>query len=123
MVPWCPQAPPVHRLDGFWRYERRPGRGIALSFGRGSSPPPWPAAPAPRSAREPAAPAPPPPAPPAHASGVRVLCYCGTSFHFAGQSGVCPHCAQLAEWPTMGVVEREMRSDLDSLLAPYDPSD
>lgn len=112
MVPWSAQAPPTRRLDGRWRYERRPGRGIALSYGHDAS-----AAPAPPT------PEPPPSPPPLDRRGTRVLCYCGTSFSFDGPSGVCPHCAQLAEWPTIGLVEREMRSDLDALLGPEQPVD
>ena len=72
----------------------------------------------PRRAPERSPSSPPPPGP-----GVRVLCYCGTSFSFDGGSGVCPHCAQLAEWPTVGLVEREMRADLDALLGPDQPVD
>ena len=68
-------------------------------------------------------PASPAPEPPPAQHNVRVLCYCGTSFSFDGGSGLCPHCAQLAEWPTTGLVEREMRADLDALLGPDQPVD
>jgi hypothetical protein len=41
-------------------------------------------------------------------------------FTFEGNAGVCPGCGRPAEWPTMGVVEREMRSDLEELLRAYE---
>jgi hypothetical protein len=47
---------------------------------------------------------------------VRVLCYCGVLFTFDGDAAMCPGCGQRAEWPTMGVLEREMRSDLEELF-------
>jgi hypothetical protein len=94
------------RLTGRWRYHRATGRGIALSYDRGESGPPaaTPARPEPRSPLVTQSPV------------VRVLCYCGEEFTFEGDSGSCPGCGELAEWRTMGVVEREMRSDLDELL-------
>jgi hypothetical protein len=52
---------------------------------------------------------------------VRVLCSCGEFFSFDDDAGACPRCGRLAEWPTMGVVEREMRSDLEDLLRIHEP--
>jgi hypothetical protein len=96
------------RFAGRWRYNRFTGRGIALSYGGSAGGPP---------------PEPPvqPSSPPATRSpAVRVLCYCGTLFAFDGEQGICPGCGQPAEWPTMGEIEREMRSDLDELLSAYE---
>lgn len=125
------------RLSGRWRYERRAGRGIALCYERGTSgagaapAAPAPASPArltpvvhsqrtePPGRRAPgirAAPEGRTPAPLTNSSGIRVLCYCGTDFTFDGDAGSCPGCGERAEWPTMNVVEREMRQDLEELL-------
>jgi hypothetical protein len=145
------------RFGGRWRYDRRSGRGIALSYYRGAGggsaadqhvgarwrfhrlagrgiavryerPRPDPPV---TEARPPSAPAPVPPAPPAPPAllpraeiaehdGVRVLCFCGEFFSFDGDQGLCPNCGRCADWPTMGVVEREMRADLDELLSGHD---
>jgi hypothetical protein len=105
------RPPDVHaggRFAGRWRYNRFAGRGIALSYDGSASEPP-PAPPAPQAS---------PPA--THSPAVRVLCYCGNLFTFDGDEGICPGCGRLAEWPTMGEIEREMRSDLDELLSAHE---
>jgi hypothetical protein len=104
------RAQDVHaggRFSGRWRYDRAAGRGVALCYDRGVS-----RAPAPTSA--------PPQAPPTLSPVVRVLCYCGDFFTFAGEGGICPSCGQPAEWPTMGQLEREMRTDLEELLRAHE---
>jgi hypothetical protein len=116
--PLAARLPDVHaggRLTGRWRFNRVAGRGIALSYDRILSE----ALAATRVSEAPAAaPAHPEPISPAatRSAMVRVLCYCGEDFTFEGGEGICPGCGQPAEWPTMGVIEREMRSDLDELL-------
>jgi hypothetical protein len=119
------------RLNGHWRYNAASGRGIAVTYDpvvsepSGATPklpdpvsPPQPrAVPPPRTA--PPRPAPPRPraGPPTYSpGGVRVLCSCGDVFTFDGEAAACPTCGRTAAWPTMGVVEREMRSDLEELL-------
>jgi hypothetical protein len=97
------------RLTGRWRYNGAAGRGIALSYDQNVSGTPA-ATPAPP---EPIAPA------PTHSGVVRVLCSCGEVFTFEGDAGVCPGCGRAAEWPTMGEIEREMRSDLEELLSAH----
>jgi len=98
------------RLSGRWRYNGVAERGIALSYDRVLIEPP--AAPPPRP--EPVSP------PVSNSTLVRVLCYCGEDFTFEGDAGICPRCGEQAEWPTMGVVEREMRSDLSELLRAHE---
>jgi hypothetical protein len=51
---------------------------------------------------------------------VRVLCYCGALFTFDGDTARCPSCGEPAEWPTMGVLERELRADLEELFREYE---
>jgi hypothetical protein len=108
-VPPALRGPDVHaggRFTGRWRYNRVAGRGIALSYDESAA-----ARPAPPAADpEPKSPV------PTHSPVVRVLCSCGDEFTFEGEAGICPGCGRAAEWPTMGVVEREMRSDLAELL-------
>jgi hypothetical protein len=95
------------RFGGRWRYNRVTERGIALSYDGSAGGPP-PAAPAAAAAQS---------SPPVtHGPGVRVLCYCGSLFTFDSNEGICPGCGRQAEWPTVGEIEREMRSDLDELL-------
>jgi hypothetical protein len=98
------------RFTGRWRYRRVIGRGIALSYDPSPSKPPA----APRARPEPVSPVPP------HSPVVRVLCSCGELFTFDSDAGACPQCGRLAEWPTMSVVEREMRSDLEALLREHE---
>ena len=110
------RRPDVHhggRFTGRWRYVRTAGRGIALSYDRSIS------------ARSPATAADPEPiAPLATPSGrLRVLCSCGDVFTFEGDAGICPRCGRPAEWPTMGEIEREMRSDLEALLRDHESAD
>jgi hypothetical protein len=102
--------------DGRWRYNRFAGRGIALSYERVSGS----AAGAPSASSPSAHAAPPPPWPVTHSPLVRVLCSCGVVFTFEDDAAACPGCGRLAEWPTTGVVEREMRSDLEELLRRQD---
>jgi hypothetical protein len=107
------QAPGVAtsgRLSGRWRYDRTAGRGVALSYERGLSRSPVSAA----GPSRPVGPA------PTHSPVVRVLCNCGGFFAFDGDGGVCPGCGRPAEWPTMGVLEREMRADLEALLRDHE---
>ena len=128
----APGPPAGGRLTGRWRYNGLAGRGIAVSYGHGMTEPAAPAptlrgrvspppaahrAPAPPPHRAPPpAPVPPRAAPPPGSGGVRVLCSCGDVFTFDGEEADCPTCGRRAGWPTMGVVEREMRSDLEELL-------
>lgn len=98
---------PQFRGGGRWRYDRVAGRGIRLCYDRTES----------RSAPVRAEPEPPPPT---SASTVRVLCTCGTDFTFDGGAAACPSCGRLAEWPTIGPVEREMRADLEELLRTHE---
>jgi hypothetical protein len=100
------RVPAERRFAGRWRYDRVAGRGIALSYDRGASKPPV----APRTGPQATSPL------PSHSPVVRVLCSCGEQFSFDDDAGACPHCGRLAEWPTTGVVEREMRADLEDLL-------
>ena len=102
------------RFAGRWRYNRLAGRGIALSYDRTTIEPPPVAIPAPADSTSP---------PPTHSPGVRVLCSCGEVFTFEDDAGVCPNCGRPAEWPTMGEVEREMRSDLEDLLRDHEQGD
>jgi hypothetical protein len=105
-APWPPDVHAGGRFRGRWRYIRAARPGIALSYDGSQSPPP-----APSPARpEPIA------LPPTHSPIVRVLCSCGELFTFEGEGGICPGCSRPAEWPTMGLLEREMRSDLEELL-------
>ena len=98
------------RLAGRWRYNRVAACGIALSYDdRVSGPPP-----STLPQTEPTS------SPPTHPSVVRVLCYCGDLFTFDGDGGTCPGCGRPAEWPTMGELEREMRSDLEELLRAHE---
>jgi hypothetical protein len=137
------------RLAGRWRYDRTAARGIALSYERSASVPPLARRPDAHAAGRfmgrwrynhaaesgialsydggtdaplPAMPSPPEPSSPplTHSPVVRVLCYCGDLFTFDGDGGVCPGCGRPAEWPTMGKVEREMRSDLDELFRDHE---
>ena len=94
---------------GRWRYNRVAGNGIALSYDQRATEPAVP------ERREPVPPT------PTDAPGGRVLCSCGELFTFDGDRGICPSCGRPAEWPTMGQVEREMRSDLDDLLRAHEP--
>jgi hypothetical protein len=96
---------------GRWRYDRTAGRGIALSYDRSTSNPPAP--PPARERPEPKAPL------PSHSPVIRVLCSCGELFSFESDACPCPNCGRLAEWPAMGVVEREMRMDLEGLLGAH----
>lgn len=91
---------------GRWRYDRTARRGIALRYDASTNPPAM------------TIPAPPGTivSPVTHSSLARVLCSCGVLFTFDGDAASCPGCARRAEWPTMGVVEREMRSDLEELF-------
>jgi hypothetical protein len=102
------------RFAGRWRYNRAAERGIALSYDGAVSGAPEPAPALP----EPVTPVPTPV--PTPAGRVRVLCSCGVLFTFENDVGVCPGCGRPAEWPTMGVVEREMRSDLEDLLRAHE---
>jgi len=88
------------RIAGRWRFDRTVERGIALRYARSETEPPA------------VTPAP----PPTHSPTVAVLCFCGCVFSLEDDAGACPGCGQPAEWPTMGVVEREMRADLEELL-------
>jgi hypothetical protein len=98
------------RFTGRWRYDRTVARGIALSYERSMGKPP----PAPPARPEPAVTA------QTHSPVVRVLCSCGELFSFESDEAACPRCGRLAEWPTMSVVEREMRSDLADLLRDHE---
>jgi hypothetical protein len=98
------------RLAGRWRYNRVAACGIALSYDDRVSGPPPSTLPQPE----------PTSSPPTHPSVVRVLCYCGDLFTFDGDGGTCPGCGRPAEWPTMGELEREMRSDLEELLRAHE---
>lgn len=101
---------PQFHGGGRWRYDRVTGRGIRLCYDRSESVAP-PAGAEPEPITPQAAPS----------STVRVLCSCGEDFTFEGDAAPCPRCGRLAEWPTMGQVEREMRSDLEELLRGHEP--
>lgn len=115
------RRPDVHaggRFNGRWRFNPVAGHGIALSYDPAVSdaqaevPVPAETAPVPAEAPRSAA---------ARLAMVRVLCSCGEVFAFDGDEvGVCPGCGRPAEWPTMGEIEREMRSDLEELLGAHE---
>lgn len=105
------------RFTGRWRYDRTAARGIALSYDDSATGAPV-ASPA---APEAIAPTPEPVSPPRTWSPrVRVLCSCGRDFTFEGDEGICPGCGRPAAWPTLGNVEREMRSDLEELFRAHE---
>ncbi|HWF49418.1 MAG TPA: hypothetical protein VG294_02145 [Solirubrobacteraceae bacterium] len=106
--PPAPLCPGGGRLTGRWRYDRTARRGIALRYDRDTG----------EAAAIPAAALISPLV--SHSPMVRVLCYCGVLFTFDGDAAMCPGCGQPAEWPTMGVLERELRADLEELFREHE---